>query len=202
MIDWEFIRSLEGKLITTGYVPHTRDGRVIGRSGVTIASGFDIGQWTEKEIYALPLSLALRVKLYPYVQRRAETALSYIKDHPLVISTDEANQIDRALKMNLVSRFDTIYKLRTGNNFGAGDIVHERLRTVVISLVVNFGPNIPNTLPKTFKVICRCVKTGDNTELVNWLRHFPSKNPELKKRRTREADYLSGVIPATPVIIS
>ena len=43
-VDYAFIRNHEGAAVLNGYVPQKKDGTVIGKSGVTIASGFDLGQ--------------------------------------------------------------------------------------------------------------------------------------------------------------
>ena len=56
MIDWHFIGELEGQSVLTGYVPDPE----ISASGVTIATGVDLGQLTPAELrnMALPLSLS------------------------------------------------------------------------------------------------------------------------------------------------
>ena len=43
-INFDFIKQNEGKAITKAYIPENKDGSILGQSGVTIASGFDLGQ--------------------------------------------------------------------------------------------------------------------------------------------------------------
>ena len=37
-IDWEFIASLEGAEVLHGYVPVSKSGEVVGKSGVTVGT--------------------------------------------------------------------------------------------------------------------------------------------------------------------
>ena len=62
-IDWNFIAKEEGKRILKGYVPLPDKSK----SGVTIASGFDLGQHNESDLKGLKLSAALTKKLKPYL---------------------------------------------------------------------------------------------------------------------------------------
>jgi len=65
-IDWEFIAGSEGKEIKDGYVPSEN-------SGVTIATGFDLGRRTVDELIEIGFPYSLIVKLKPYLAaQRAE----------------------------------------------------------------------------------------------------------------------------------
>jgi hypothetical protein len=64
-IDFAAIAKLEVGQWLRGYVP-TGAGVVIGASGLTIASGFDVGQWSAKQMEAMGIPDALRVKLAPF----------------------------------------------------------------------------------------------------------------------------------------
>jgi hypothetical protein len=48
-IDFAFLSSLEGGCKTTGYVP----AGSVSQSGVTVATGFDLGQRTEADLTRL-----------------------------------------------------------------------------------------------------------------------------------------------------
>ena len=61
-IDWDFISSLEGGQHLAGYVPAAD----VSESGVTIATGIDLGQRTEGSIDALAIPDQLKTKLKPY----------------------------------------------------------------------------------------------------------------------------------------
>jgi hypothetical protein len=65
-VDFAYIAKLEGDQWLRGYVPISRQGVVIGRSGMTIASGFDIGQWSERQFDSFGFPQALSDKLKPF----------------------------------------------------------------------------------------------------------------------------------------
>jgi hypothetical protein len=65
-IDYDFISKLEGGRQTTGYVPDTNTSQ----SGVTIATGFDLGQRNENDLIALNLPQSLIDKLKPYLGKK------------------------------------------------------------------------------------------------------------------------------------
>ncbi len=66
-VDFAFIASLEGDQWLRGYVP-MRKGVVVGRSGMTVASGFDVGQWHLKNLEQdMKLPSTLVTKLKPFV---------------------------------------------------------------------------------------------------------------------------------------
>lgn len=89
-IDWEFIASLEGKGKTTGYVPDAAGSQ----SGVTIATGFDLGQRNESDLRSLGLSAALITKFKPYLGLKAKAAVDFLAKNPLTITDDESKEID------------------------------------------------------------------------------------------------------------
>lgn len=86
MINFNFIQELEGYSLT-GYVP------VFGHSGVTVASGFDIGQRSIDELDdAFDLDLVSKLEYYVGLTRiDAELEL---ERNPLVITNGEASVIN------------------------------------------------------------------------------------------------------------
>ena len=54
---------LEGGCKTTGYVPASS----VSKSGVTIATGFDLGQRNENDLRSLKLNSIIVTKLKPYL---------------------------------------------------------------------------------------------------------------------------------------
>lgn len=66
-IKFEAIAKLEGDQWLRGYVPiNSKNGLVAGRSGMTIASGFDVGQWSVRQLRDLGFPPALLQKLSPF----------------------------------------------------------------------------------------------------------------------------------------
>jgi hypothetical protein len=88
-IDSQFIDRMEGSILK-GYVP--LPGK--SRSGVTIASGFDLGQMHLKEFDQLPIQKDLKAKLRPYVGLKKFQAVAYLKAHPLTINAKEREELN------------------------------------------------------------------------------------------------------------
>jgi len=64
-VDFAFIARQEGNQWLRGYVP-IKAGVVIGRSGMTVATGFDVGQWNSKDLTTMKFSDDLIKKLDPF----------------------------------------------------------------------------------------------------------------------------------------
>ena len=81
-VDWHFIHKKEGNWLT-GYVPNVLNkyGRIA--SGVTVIFGYDIGQHSEKEINALPISETLKEKLLPYCEKTGANAVQALEQNYL-----------------------------------------------------------------------------------------------------------------------
>ena len=65
-VDWGFIGRMEGGSQRKGYVPK-KDGKVMDKSGVTIATGWDVGQMSEEELSSSGLSKSIINKMKPYL---------------------------------------------------------------------------------------------------------------------------------------
>lgn len=186
MIDWRFIDKLEGKTILHGYVPRNKKGEVIGKSGVTVATGFDIGQFGVRELAQL-LNEPLLTRLMPYTGSKGMEAVEILKHFPLEITLTEALQIDKAVQGKTLQTLRNDWNNKSFTKF---DLLPNELQTVLFSLCYNFGAKLSKSLPKTFAIAKRCAESKDYAAIIQWLRFFPSKNPELVSRRKAEADYL------------
>src|SRR5215510_13912332 len=91
-IDYNFLSAREGGCITTGYVPNPTGSK----SGVTLATGFDLGARTEADLTRLGLSSSLVAKLKPYLGKKGSDAVDALKNAPLSVTLPEARQIDKA----------------------------------------------------------------------------------------------------------
>jgi len=74
-IDYTFLSDRKGGRKLLGYVP---DGGG-SKSGVTIATGFDLGQRNEADLKKLKLSKTLIDKLKPYLGLTKKSAIDAIK---------------------------------------------------------------------------------------------------------------------------
>lgn len=97
-VDYEFIRNHEGAAVLNGYVPQNADGTPIGRSGTTIASGFDLGQQNTYDLNRIfgrdEVNQDLRDAYSPYLGLQGNNAINYLNEHPLTITQEQANRTD------------------------------------------------------------------------------------------------------------
>jgi len=94
-IDDKFLSDLEGGSQTSGYVP----AAMKSKSGVTIATGFDLGQRNENDLKSLKLDTALISKLKPYLGKKGKDAQDLIKKHRLLFLWIKQNQSIKQLNL-------------------------------------------------------------------------------------------------------
>lgn len=181
-IDWKFIANEEGEKVLKGYVPLPEKSK----SGVTIASGFDLGQHNEYDLKGLKLSAELTKKLKPYLLLKKKEAVDFLEENPLTITKEEAIEIDLALKKKLVPQLKTRYlnapENKTTTNF---DDLPGQAQTVIASVSFQYGDL--NSKRKTF---WDAVSKQDWAEAVKILRGYT----DYKPRRGREADLLEQLV--------
>jgi hypothetical protein len=147
MIHKEYICSIlarfEGSAIRRGYVPckggnYTGVGDFSGKepfgaSGVTIGTGFDLGQQTAAELNALGLAEPLYKKLLPYTGRQRQNALAALADKPLELTGEEVAELDGAVQDRYINE--------TAVLFGrpAFERAPRQAQAVAVSLHYQFG---------------------------------------------------------------
>jgi len=172
-IDWDFIKEQEGTQ-TTGYVPDAENSK----SGVTIASGFDLGARCESDLEGLPTDIIQICT--PYLGLKGEEAVRCADT--LKISERQASVIDAFSKREATSRLKKKWELATNTSF---DDLPKSQATVIASVAFQYG-DLASKTPNFWKQI-----TGNDWDgAVNNLRNFGDK---YSSRRNREADYLLGL---------
>ena len=176
-VDFDFIKAREGyeKKI---YVPKSK-GKVLGKSGPTIASGFDLGQRNEADLDGLPPALVDKLK--PYLGKKGASADAYVKSNPLTLTTKEADQINKFAKKQEINRLKDDWESASDVDFE--DLTKEQA-TVVASVAFQYGD-----LPTKAPTFWRHVTNGDWDKAEAELRSFGDK---YTTRRVAEADYLAG----------
>jgi hypothetical protein len=157
LIDWEFIATSEGKAALQGYIPHTR-GNYTGReapdpknlqfaqenrSGVTIATGFDIGQHSAAQISSLLHdSPGLVAKLVKFAgKRRLDACKALHEAGGLKVSKEEAAAIDAAVKADKMGKFIAAYD-RVAVNLNGGKPFANlpfEIRTAIMDFAFQYG---------------------------------------------------------------
>ena len=181
-IDWKFIAEQEGEKILVGYVPLPEKSK----SGVTISSGFDLGQHNEFDLKGLKLSADLTKKLKPYLLLKKKDAVDFLAKNPLTITQNEADEIDTALKKKLVPQLKNRYLNSPTNTAKTNfDDLPAQAQTVIASLSFQYGDL--NAKRSTF---WEAVSKQDWAEAVKVLRGYT----DYKPRRKREADLLEQLV--------
>lgn len=178
-VDFEFIKGREG-FKTRMYVPKDKNGVVLGKSGATIASGFDLGQKNETDLKGLPTYLVNKLK--PYLGIKGSAADAYVKNNKLKISKKEANIINKFAKEQEIGRLKKDWQ-NSVSSIDFDDLTKKQA-TVVASVAFQYG-DLPTKTPKFWKY----VTTGDWAKAEQELRAFGDK---YNTRRTAEANYLVG----------
>jgi hypothetical protein len=128
----EILGRFEGKAIAKGYVP-CKDGIPLGASGVTIGTGFDLGQQDDKVLDCLILPETLTKKLRPYIGIKKADAVLYLTAHPLVLSDEEVSLLDKAVHVKYITETEVLFGI---DRF---EYAPKQVQAVAVSLHYQFG---------------------------------------------------------------
>lgn len=174
-IDFDFIAAMEGFELK-GYVPDASGSN----SGVTIASGFDISQRSEGELLAM-LGSELASKLIPYIGKTKFDAVEFLASHPLEVTKEEAEKINKAAHAQALDRLAIAWNECASCEFSS---LPANKATAVASVAFQYG-----SLAKRTPNFWRQVTSGDWPGALSNLRNFGDK---YSTRRNKEADLLEG----------
>ena len=180
-IDFNFIGEEEGGQKRVGYIIKGEAGK---KSGVTIATGFDIGQRNLNDLSGLPRELV--EKLAPFVKG---TEVSEERAKSLKISKQEADIIDNFSKQSIYNNLAEQWKSSTGTNFSE---LPKQAATVLMSVAFQYGSNLripaeQGGTPEFWKLMTSRNWSGAVKELNN----FGDKTPG---RRKKEASLLQTLL--------
>ena len=187
-IDLEFIKTLEGGQKLKGYVPQEA-GRPIGASGVTIASGVDLGQMSKEEIKYLPISETLKLKLRLYADVEGSVGILLLEELPLVITKEEADELDEAIYSKIIGILGRLYNKFSKVTFQE---IPSKAKTALASISINRGPHFGAVGGAYTEVWTAAIKQ-DWKGMITVLNFFPTTQKWIKKRRMREAELLNGL---------
>ena len=173
-VDFGFIKEVEGYK-TTGYVPK-KDGKVLGKSGVTIASGFDLGQRGVQDLAGLPEDLA--VKLLPYLSLKGKDADTIASN--LEVSKEEADIINEFAKQEAMGRLSRQWMGTTGTNF---ENLPSNKQTAVASVAFQYGD-----LAKKTPNFWQYATSGNWDSVKRELNDFKDKYPTRRKKEAALLD--------------
>jgi LysM repeat protein len=185
-IDWGLIGTLEGSQLksrTQGTVPDASGSK----SGVTIATGFDLGARGVADLQKLGFPQALIDKLSKYLGKQGTQAQAFLRKNPLMITQKEADFIDTVSKkdatLTLVDRYNRAVKGKPG--LVAFEQLPAEAQTVIASVSFQYG-TLSTKTPKFWKAVTEQRWPA----AINELRNF---GDSYRTRRGKEADLLARI---------
>lgn len=188
-VDMKFMKFVEGRNLDAE-VP-TENGIPYAASGATVAKGFDLGQWSEADLNKLGLTdrHELFRKVKPYLGRKGQDALDYLKANPLRITDEEADWADNTLLPYQVKALNSHFAGLAENTEGKlfTDLPPD-IQTVVYSVAHHKGMGGFAKL----KEFNSAVLSGDPHIVVDQLMKIGmnTKKKAIAERRFKEASYL------------
>ncbi|MDP9169735.1 MAG: pesticin C-terminus-like muramidase [Acidobacteriota bacterium] len=144
-VNFGALGGFEGGQLLNGYVPTARDGTVIGRSGVTICTGIDLGQQDLRWLTAMQLPADLEAALTPYLGLTMQAAVTALAAQPLLISRDEGNLLDSMVQKDyLESTMQSWATHSSATTTGFTDLTSAQ-QTVLLSRTYHQGKGMSNT---------------------------------------------------------
>jgi hypothetical protein len=197
-IDFQYIATLEGNQWLRGYVPFKRGGIVAGRSGMTVASGFDVGQWSLSQLGTMGFPSPLLDKLKPFAnvnfksRDKSQVAAQVATLGPVpVLTKAEADLCDGRVFSAILGQAQKAWD--TGHSAGvpAFTALPAGWQTVWLSRYYQEGPATRVALGKTFRAQALAGKWAD---AVTSLRSYT----EYGARAKAEANVLAAALPPAP----
>lgn len=182
-IDFNFIAKNEGECELTGYVPDAKRSQ----SGVTVATGFDLGARNEQDLARLGIKKNLIGKLKPYLGVKGLQAKTLVTRNPLNISQTDCLAIDIAVK----THFKEQMKVRYDSAANRGPLSFRQLpkeaATVLMSVAFQYGLNLRSATPSFWSQMVEQRWSDAVQNLENFGDRYSS-------RRKREANLLKGIL--------
>ena len=177
MIDWDFIGQLEGHVLV-GYVPNPETSN----SGVTIASGVDLGQMQASQLASL--SPDLQALLAPYLGLKKQAAVAALAATPLTVTAAQADALDALARGGALTFIQQLYDRATAA--GTFNALPEQAQTVIASVSFQYG-----------NLAVRCPRFWGTCVAENWaaaVHELQNFGDAYLTRRNKEAAYLAPLI--------
>lgn len=142
--------------ITANYVGGDDADRYspLGVSGVTIATGIDLGQATGDALTGMGVPPELVAKLKPFLGKKGRTAVyALYQSGGFCITAAEAELLDERMHSHYIALVEARYdRDRKGRPFAE---LPWQAQAVIVSLLYQRGVNSTNRYPKTWAALCR-----------------------------------------------
>lgn len=183
-VNFAALAGFEGGQQTKGYVPRA------GKSGVTVATGVDIGQMSENQVRGLGLSNDLTNRLLPYANKQRSAAEAALKKKPLNISQEEADALDEVVQERHLQATRDEWNRRRPEGGTAFEDLSSAQQTVLLSRTYHQGVGMPDI--RTSRAFYNDAQHGRWEEVESDLRSYPAAHDVgwYQTRVNGEADLL------------
>jgi len=174
-----------------GLVPNN-NGMVIGKSGVTIAMGYDLGSKTLNELEAMfPKNPDIVNKLKPYLGLKGKAALDAVTTTPFTITENERETINKFATKKTLKDIESAWIKTTKNNKNAPTKSFKELPKEVATVIFSVAWQHGIDATKKFNFWTQ-VTTGKWDDAIKNLRDWDGtgKDSQTQSRRDKEADIL------------
>lgn len=200
----DFLSTVEGPRQTVGYIPCFKVAggtanykgagdpaafKAMGASGVTIATGCDLGQSSVGVMRGYGLEEVIVRKLLPYFEHKKEAALRVLHRIPFTISADDAAAIDAAVHIGYLRKYvipvfeRECHKMRFVN-------LPKQAQATIASICFQKGVGgTKRDAPKTWAALVHCDWADAADRLCN-----RSLWREYQSRRGQEGVMLKGAV--------
>lgn len=192
-IDSDYIRSVlerfEGKGAAKGYVPADAAGKPFGASGVTVATGLDLGQQTKAGLKTMGLAENLVGRLAPYLGLKGQAAQALLAKSPLRLEQEAVAAIDAAVHAAYIN---TAAGLFGRVSFAAAP---KEAQAVAVSLHYQFGTPARDASP-ALAGAWSAMRLGEYAKAAKALRDpagWSAGHQQYMKRRQAEAALLETI---------
>jgi hypothetical protein len=173
-VNWSVIEKLEGGIKTKGYTINNSN-----KSGVTVGAGVDLGQHSLAELQKLGIDKATLNAVAPYLGKTGIDAINFLKDHPLDLTRQQAQNLTFALQSDILKTVAQNFDRDSNVDFKN---LPSEIQTAIASVAFQYGPYLAKSAPNFWSF----VTSGNYFGAVNELRHF---NDVHQNRHDDEADY-------------
>ena len=185
-IDWDWIGEREGVGKEIGYVPVNKTtGKIIGKSGVTIATGVDLGDKDRNFFNDMDVSEEIITKLEPFFNLKGADAL--LQAENLKLSSHEVKELDTAIKKKYGNDVINAYEKDSGKNF---EDLTSAQQTVITSVAFQHG-DLETSAPNFWNQVLNDKWDAAIANLRDW--DGTGKPSQTQDRRDLEADLLEGL---------
>jgi len=167
-VDFNFIEDREGFEII-GKVPDAKNSK----SGITIASGFDLGARKLSDLNGLPEEIINKLK--PFLSLKGNEAISKAKQ--LKITREEGKIINKFAKKESLQKLEKAWKKTTGESFNS---LTTEQATVVASVAFQYG-DLETETPNFWKYVTSNQWQKAYDELMDFGDRYPTRRKEEAK---------------------